>query len=296
MKKTNQTQGQKPQSVKYAAVIEYDGQGFHGWQKQNNVSTVQQAVETCLRKIFKCPDISVQASGRTDKGVHALGQVLNFSAPFLIAAENLLVALRSALAPSIYFLDLDIVDKDFHSIKSAIGKEYLYYFVPHRLCSPFFHKKISLIRGPLQWKQMVHGAELFIGEYDFSDFRCQGTEVRSTIRRVDSCHLGRLDWKTPWGNLEVIQLRIQGNGFLKQMVRLIAGCLVQLGRGQLELGDVTSHLCCPTGKAFTLAAPPDGLYLSRVFYSPPYDRWTRKISESGGLTSEGQLLSCLNYL
>lgn len=259
--------------VYYAALICYDGSEFYGMQRQPKLRTVQGVFEEALQSLFKEP-VNVQASGRTDSGVHALGQVISFRTPFFIPPDSLLKGLNTRLPWDVQVIDLGEVNEDFHPLFSAIGKEYVYYFMTERL--PFFHKQVSIYPYRLDWGLMEKSAEMFLGEHDFADFRCQGTDVATTVRRIDCFHVGKTQLQTPWGAQSVGLMRIQGSGFLKQMVRLLVGALWQVGRGQKLPLELQDHLDQPRGKAFGLAAPAQGLYLSRVFYAGANARWTRQ--------------------
>ncbi|NCC24830.1 MAG: tRNA pseudouridine(38-40) synthase TruA [Deltaproteobacteria bacterium] len=240
-------------------VLAYVGTGFNGWQIQAGGRTVQGVVETCLARL--CADrIRVHGSGRTDSGVHALGQVAHFDPPaerFHIPWQR---ALNSVLPPDISVIHSETVNDSFHARFSATAKEYSYtlwlepdFVLPQRM--PFVWAV-----GPLDVNAMDAASKYLIGEHDFSAFQNVGTTVSSTHRTIHA-----LDIDTGPSDRELV-LRFRADGFLKQMVRNLVGLLHDVGRGRTNLDRARSILKSGDRALGPATAPARGLCLERVFY------------------------------
>ncbi|WP_320171315.1 tRNA pseudouridine(38-40) synthase TruA [Maridesulfovibrio sp.] len=239
--------------------IAYDGTDFCGWQLQKGVRTVQGELETAISRITGT-QIRVHGSGRTDSGVHALGQVVHFDVDDRMASVPWQRALNSLLPDDITVLDCIPVSGDFHSRFNAVRKSYTYtlwlnngFFLPWR-------RRYVWKCGPLDLEMLDRGMEMFLGKHDFASFQNTGTPVSSTVREI-------YEFSRQSGqNRDEIVLRVCGSGFLKQMVRNMVGCLVEIGRGKADPGFVRSLLEKKDRTMAPATAPAQGLCLEAVYY------------------------------
>ncbi|MFB3924811.1 MAG: tRNA pseudouridine(38-40) synthase TruA [Syntrophales bacterium] len=239
-------------------IIEYDGTGYYGWQRQSGQSTIQQTLEEKIAVITQ-EKIHLISSGRTDAGVHALNQVANFKTASRIPEINLLRGINSLLPPDIAVKDLTEVEWEFHSRYSAKSKVYLYR-IDNRSVRPALYRNYSwFIHDPLCIENMKECAIMLKGVHDFSSFCAAGNDSRSYEREVIDVSLEKDDQG-------MVEFQIEANGFLKHMVRNIIGTLVYAGKGKIGPSGFESIL---KAKDRTLAgptAPPQGLFLKEVKY------------------------------
>lgn len=238
-------------------IIEYDGTNYFGWQKQPNHRTIQETIENSIKKITK-EDIDIFGSGRTDRGVHARGQVANFFTNARIPEDKIKDAINSVLPGDIVISHSEEVDEAFHSRYSAKGKEYRYIFFNRRIPSPLLRNYAYHIPQKLHFDLMEKSLADFIGTHDFKSFMASGSSVKDTIRTINNASLNK--------NHEIIELKINGNGFLYNMVRIIAGTLVDIGIGKISRNDIPQIIASKDRKKAGHTAPPHGLYLENVFY------------------------------
>lgn len=252
----------------YKITIQYKGTHYLGFQIQPTGKTIQGEINAALKILSKSDDVKSVGSGRTDSGVHALGQVMRIEIPVDIPVANLARALNSNLPEDIRVVNAEMADDRFHPIFSAKSKEYNYVFSTDELASPFARELVTYFPFHLDIELMKKGCLLFCGEHDFVNYQCVGTEVESTVRNILSCELVRLESKGHWEHFvgEYYVLKIVGNGFLKQMVRLIMGALISLGKGKISLEDLEKSLKGPLKNRLGPTAPPQGLYLKEVHY------------------------------
>ncbi len=241
----------------YKLVISYDGTAYHGFQYQENAFTVQEALEKALYKLYG-EMIRVGASGRTDAGVHARGQVISYRASERIPGERLRQALSGVLPRDIVVLEAAKADDSFLSRKDAKGKIYTY-AIDNGPCPDVFTRNFAWhLPCLLDLEKMRAAAELFLGEHDFQAFQAAGSPVKTTVRTIYSLTVTRKN--------HFIILRFEGNGFLYKMVRRITGTLVKAGLGKREPGEVQAALTwgqrCYAGPT----APARGLCLEKVLY------------------------------
>lgn len=211
---------------RYRMTIAYDGAAFHGWQRQPELRTVQQVIEEAMRVRLGQP-IHVQGASRTDSGVHALGQVAHFDAATRIPTERLASAITSRLPRDVEVRDVVEAAPDFNAISGAVDKQYRYriWTSPHR---PLHERdRVYPCHYPLDLDAMRNAAARIVGEHDFAAFAAAGHGRASTVRTVFACDI------EPAGSDDAPELHvvIRGNGFLWNMVRIIAGTLVEIGRG-----------------------------------------------------------------
>lgn len=237
--------------------IAYDGTNYHGWQRQKNLVTVQQMLEERLAKIFGEP-LSVIASGRTDTGVHAYGQVVSFSTNGKIPLENIVKAARTVLPASIAVLAAEEVPEDFHARYNAIAKRYLYKIVQTNLPDPFQANYVWLINEQLDVKKMQQNVDLLIGVHDFSSFMASGSTSTQPVRTIYAAEWQKKD--------DELIFSIKGNGFLYHMVRNIVGTSVAVGLGKLSIDDFAKIFEAKDRNLAGKTAPAQGLYLDKVYY------------------------------
>lgn len=242
--------------------LAYDGSDFVGWQIQRNQCSVQSALEAAIEKITGCRS-SALASGRTDAGVHALGQVASFRTESPLPVEVLRRALNAELPQSIAVLEAVEVPATFHPIRHAVRKRYRYVIhdgpirdvIQRRYCWHFY-------QGRLDAEAMNRAAAALAGTHDFSSFQTSGAPRKTTVRTVFEICVGR----GRGGQEDFITLEIEANGFLYNMVRTIVGTLVEVGRGvrpETWPGEVLQAMDrCVAGQT----APPQGLFLVKVDY------------------------------
>jgi tRNA pseudouridine38-40 synthase len=233
--------------------VAYDGAGFHGWQVQPGLPTIQGTLEEIVSGIEGRP-VHVAGSGRTDAGVHALGQVAAFSLDNPIPVENLRRAVNRLLPPAIRVLWAGEVHAGFHPRYDSTAKTYEYRILRGEICPPFEWPYVHHHPYPLDEERMAALARAFEGERDFTAFAAaddRDQEARSKVRTIFSSVLERAG--------DRLTYRVRGSGFLKHMVRNMAGTLLEAGRGRVDALDAIPTICGPT-------APAKGLFLIGVEY------------------------------
>lgn len=239
-------------------VIEYDGTRFHGWQKQPGILTIQGELERLISQILD-EEITIFGSGRTDKGVHAKGQVANFYTNSTIPGEKFKYAINNHLPPDIAIIESEEVSNEFNSRYSAIGKEYRYLIYNNKIRSPILRNYTYYIPYKLDIDKMKKAIPYFCGEHDFCSFMASGSSVTNTVRTIHDMSLTSND--------NIIDFRVRGNGFLYNMVRIIVGTLVEVGAGKLDINSISSIIEAKDRTKAGHTAPPHGLYLEKVYYN-----------------------------
>jgi tRNA pseudouridine38-40 synthase len=241
-------------------VLSYDGSDFHGWQVQPGLATIQGAVESAISEIEQAP-VQVAASGRTDAGVHALAQVAAFSISNPIPCPNLKKAMNRLLPPSVRVLTVEEAGPGFHPRFQAVAKTYEYRILRAEVCPPFEQRYVYHHPYPLDEAAMMACAPVLEGEHDFSAFAASDEKDELGLSRVRTLYSSRLAREG-----DRLIYRVRGSGFLKHMVRNIAGVLLEAGKGNLEAADVGARLqpgcAIPPGPT----APGRGLFLVSVEY------------------------------
>lgn len=246
--------------------ISYDGTEFCGWQKQRHEGrpSIQETLENALSKVFHTP-ITCVASGRTDAGVHALNQTVHFNAPRNPEGINLKMAMKSLLPPTIVMKKTWLAPPDFHSLFSATGKTYRYWIwtgpTPPALLGRFSH----WYPHHLELDHLNEVSHHYKGTHDFKSFQSRGTEIENTIRTIY-----RAEWHFKRANL--LEFRITGNGFLKQMVRNLVGTQLLMEKDSLPPDYILGILDKKDRKSAGWTAPPHGLFLSKVYYPRELDK------------------------
>jgi len=242
-------------------VLSYDGTEFSGWQVQPGAATIQGALASSIGRVTG-ENILPQGSGRTDAGVHALGQVASFGTQSPIPPENLVIALNDILPGAIRVLEASEVPGEFHARKSARAKTYRYRMYRGAICSPFIARYVWHYPYPLDEDQMQEVAGMIVGEQDFTSFAAvdpeRGREEMSNVRQIFSSSWERQS--------DEFVYTVRGNGFLHHMVRNLVGTFVLAGKGALRASDLTRILEARLRSAAGATAPASGLCLVNVEY------------------------------
>ena len=238
--------------------LSYDGTRFVGWQRQNEGESIQGLLEAALARIEGAP-VSVQGAGRTDAGVHALGQSASVRVTCPHDTTTLARALNAQLPRDIRVLSVEDRDGSFHARFSARAKTYRYQIRNAAVASPFERAYVWHLQEPLAIDAMNSSAALLVGTHDFAAFRSAGSgDVTGTVRTISrSC------WRDTSG---LLTYEISGNGFLRHMVRAIVGTLVEVGRGRREPASIAALLEGGARADAGPTAPPHGLFLVGVHY------------------------------
>jgi len=237
--------------------IEYDGTAYSGWQRQPNGLAVQQVIEEALCRVLgHMPDL--RSSGRTDAGVHASGMAAVFKTPTNLPLKAFIEGTNRFLPPDIAILNAIEVPTGFKPIGDALAKHYCYTILASAIRSPMRRFHVWHIREKLDVEAMQKGAALFIGQHNFAAFRASNCAAKTTVRRIDSVKVTLED--------DTITIDVVGGGFLKNMVRVMTGTLVEIGRGRFEPDHILRLLQSGDRKQAGVTAPACGLCLMKVYY------------------------------
>lgn len=240
--------------------VAYDGSDFSGWQIQPGARTVQGVLEEALSKAC-CRHVAVEGTSRTDAGVHALGQCVTIRGEFGIPLEKMKMVVNRLLPGDVMIRKLQVVPTNFHARFNAIGKTYRYRI---RNCAEkdvFLRNFFYTVEKPLDIDAMKEGAARLVGTHDFKAFMAMGsTPQQSTVRTIYNCQA--VAEEDPFG----VSIYVKGNGFLYNMVRIIAGTLISVGHGKLKPEEIDWILERGERKYAGPTAPPQGLYLMKVFF------------------------------
>jgi tRNA pseudouridine38-40 synthase len=245
----------------FKLTLQYDGTDYVGWQRQAAGTSVQGLLEDVLQPI-EGGRVVVHGAGRTDAGVHALGQVCSFRLAASIEPRAVILALNAVLPPDVRVTDAEVMPGDFHARFSSTGKIYDYRIVTGLFASPFVRRYVWHVRGRLDAAVMREASARFVGTHDFAAFQGHGAVRRTTVRTVT-----RLDWSGGGGPEDPLVMLIEGDGFLRHMVRNIAGTLVDIGLGRRRPSDIDAILAARHRPAAGPTAPASGLFLRQVLYS-----------------------------
>ncbi len=261
-------------------ILSYDGTAFHGWQVQPGRATVQGALAAALEKMTG-ERVLPQGSGRTDAGVHALGQVASFALEAKIPAENLLSALNRSLPPSVRVLRVEEVGEEFHARHCAVRKTYEYRIFERnvhagdeeRICAPFVAPYVWDCRWTLDAELMAFAAAALVGTHDFTSFAASDPELgaREAAEAAGVAKAGPNPVKTILQSTVMredglLRYRVTGSGFLHHMVRNIVGTLAEIGRGSMRADEMERILAARDRAAAGPTAPAQGLFLVEVEY------------------------------
>jgi tRNA pseudouridine38-40 synthase len=242
---------------RYKLTIEYDGTGYAGWQRQPSLPTIQASIEEAIRSITQASS-TVTGAGRTDAGVHALGQVASFESNKALSPEEWTRALNGVLPRDINVISTEVAPDAFHARYSALSKMYEYRILNRRERSALARDRAWHIRDPLDLAAMREAAAFLLGNHDFSSFQGHPTDTEDP-----QCNLMCLEITTTG---HVVRVASRGDRFLKQMVRAIVGTLVEVGRGSRRAQSLEDILAAKDRRAAGYTAPAHGLYLVKVEY------------------------------
>lgn len=240
-------------------IIEYDGKSFNGWQKQPDKLNIQGEIEQAIEQVTG-EQVELIASGRTDAGVHSLGQTANFKTNSNIPTEKFPIAINSKLKKSIVIKSAEEVDEKFHSRYNCVKKKYRYIINNSKNGSAIYRGLEYHIPIKLDVTKMKEAAKYFEGEHDFKGFKATGGNNKSTVRTIYSAEV-KYEPKT-----ERIVIELVGNGFLYNMVRIIAGTLVEVGSNKILPSEITDIINSKDRTRAGKTLPAHGLYLVEVIY------------------------------
>lgn len=238
--------------------IEYDGKCYNGWQKQTNKLNIQGEIEKAIYNITK-EEVDLIGSGRTDAGVHALGQVANFKTNSEISIEKLPLAINSQLKNSIVIKEAEEVDERFHSRYNAKHKTYRY-IINNSKCGTAIYRNLEYSYPfKLDVEKMKQASKYFEGEHDFKAFKSSGTSSKNSVRTIYKAIVKQ--------DGEKIIIELTGNGFLYNMVRIISGTLLDVGLGKIKPEEIPEIIESKDRQRAGKTLPPYGLYLVEVKYN-----------------------------
>ncbi len=235
----------------------YDGSRYHGWQVQKTEITVAETLENALTKLCG-HDVKVTGCGRTDAGVHAIRYCANFKTGCRIPAERLPYAVNTLLPPDISVIMAIDAEPDFNAILSCVKKEYTYKIYNTRIKDPFYRDRAYFYPSRLDERVMARAAEMFVGTHDFAAVRSVGTETKTTVRTVYYYDVERKG--------DMVELRVCADGFLYNMARAMAGTLIYASEGKIRPEEIPGLLERGDRRLTGPTVPPQGLYLSRIWY------------------------------
>ena len=238
--------------------IEYDGKDFNGWQKQPDKLNIQGSIESAIKQITG-EEIELNASGRTDAGVHAYGQVANFKTESNLPIEKFPIAINTKLKRSIRIIKAEEVDERFHSRLSCKRKTYRYVINNSEFASAIYRNLETHIPQKLNIEKMKEAIKNFEGEHDFKAFKASGTSSKSSVRTIYKAEIKEMPNNR-------IYIELTGNGFLYNMVRIIAGTLVDVGIEKIKPEDIPNIIKQGKRDLAGKTLPPNGLYLLNVEY------------------------------
>lgn len=251
--------------MRLAMIVEYHGKGYSGFQYQKNAPSVQQKIEKSIESLTARP-VRIKAAGRTDAGVHALGQVVAFDTSANYTPETFLNALNARLPRDIAVKEAYRVRADFDPRRDAISRLYRYTLLVSKVRSPMWRDSVHTVRAPLDLDAMREAAAAMVGAHDFANFGSPLDDPEaSAVRRIYG-----IDMKTDGA---FIHVEVEGNAFLPRQVRRMVGALVDVGAGRLKTEDIDKQISRAENAPVARSLPPQGLCLVRVKYAdfPPRD-------------------------
>ncbi len=259
--------------------ISYNGADYHGFQRQDNALSVQEVVEKAIGKLLKIPPPVIYGCSRTDAGVHARRFCFNVHIDSKIPCTGFVKGMNTLLPYSIAVLSCEDVPEDFHARFCTKAKEYVYLINNKPSRDVFLQKLAYHYPYELDIAAMNRAAELFVGEHDFAGFcRAEGkARMKSTVRTIYDLNVSQKNG--------ICEIRIRGNGFLYNMVRIVAGTLIYISEGRRSIDDIRAALESGERSFAGVTLPPDGLYLNEVFYEDPIEK-----------SSGERLMECLKKL
>ncbi len=246
--------------MRIALLIEYNGQRFYGWQAQANLRTAQGELQTALSKVAQAP-ITVFCAGRTDRGVHATGQVVHFDTTAIRPLYGWVLGANTYLDRDLVIIKSTLVKDTFHARFSAIARSYRYVIANQPRRSAIHDGLVTWVHQPLDAELMHQGAQFLMGTHDFTALRATGCQAQTPIRTIHTINVHRV-------GTQVI-MDVTANAFLHHMVRNIIGVLIKIGTGEQPIDWVTQVLLSKNRACAGITAPPDGLCLSHITYKEP---------------------------
>lgn len=243
--------------ARYKLTVCYDGSDYYGFQRQNNLPTVQQKLEEALSTRFQ-QQIVVHPSGRTDAGVHAIAQVVHFDVEQDIKTSSFGYSINTLLPKDIAVTSCEKVSREFHAQFGAKRKTYLYKICLCKIHSPLKRKYFHICFYDIDIAKMQDACKYFVGQHDFRAFMLANDEKENTVRTIYSLSVEQFG--------DEVHIRVCGNGFLHNMVRIIAGTLVDVGRGRIAPQDISKIIASKKHVGTGKTLDPQGLYLESVEY------------------------------
>lgn len=244
--------------MRYKLTVEYDGAPFVGWQRQDNGASVQGALEEAIFRL-SCETVTVTGAGRTDAGVHALGQVAHFDLAKEFPPDRIRDALNHFLRPApVSVIEAEIAASDFHARFSATARHYLYRILTRRAPPALERGHVWHVVRDLDAEAMHHAAQALAGQHDFTTFRAAECQAKSPVKTLDRLDVARVG--------EEIHVNASARSFLHNQVRSIVGSLKLVGEGKWTRRDLERALSAKDRRECGPVAPPEGLYLARVDY------------------------------
>lgn len=237
--------------------IKYDGSAYHGWQVQKNALTVQEVFQNAVEKVFPSR-LDVKGCSRTDTGVHANMYCVSIKTDMDIAPYGIIMALNSNLPKDIAVVDCREVDDDFHPRYSCKSKEYIYKIYNGRIRNPFDADYALHYNRPIDAEYLNREAQAFVGKYDYSGFCSANSDVEDTVRDVKSFSV--------WREGNYVYFKVEADGFLYNMVRIMVGTLLFVNEGKIKEGELKDVILSKDRKRAGKTASPNGLYLNKINY------------------------------
>jgi len=250
--------------MNYKLLLQYDGTDFHGWQSQHGLRTVQGEIEEAC-SLIEGRSVNVYGSGRTDAGVHAEGQVASVTLEREITTQKLRAAINGNIGKDVRVLEAEIVPAEFHARYSALAKTYVYRIVNAPVMSPFWSRYADHEARRLDLEKMRAAGELFLGRHDWTAFSAAQSDVEDRTRTITQLEINeRLDERS---RSRLIEIKVSAEGFLRYMVRSIAGALMASGRGELDRSAIEQAIETGVRPVMAATAPACGLTLLSVKYT-----------------------------
>lgn len=241
---------------RFKLLIEYEGTRYSGWQVQTNARTVQGELMGAMRRVFKSDELELYGAGRTDAGVHALGQVAHLEVVTMLAPEIIRMKVNDELPSDINLIEVEKASRNFHARHDAIARSYIYQISRRR--TAFGKRYVWWIKDRLDIQPMRQAGSMLTGMNNFQAFTADDPGEKSTKVLIENIEIKEIE--------SIILIRIVGSHFLWKMVRQIVGVLAEVGRGDLSIDSVASFLDGPSDAPAKLTAPPSGLFLEHVSY------------------------------
>jgi tRNA pseudouridine38-40 synthase len=242
--------------TRFKFLIEYEGTRYRGWQPQKNARTVAGEIQRAIHDVCGTAAFEFQGSGRTDAGVHALGQTAHLEITTMLAPEILRMKLNDLLPADIVILDIHKADPRFHARHHAVSRSYLYQISRRR--TALGKRYVWWVKDTLHVRRMQEAAALFTGMHDFRSFTEDDPDEKSTKVQIEELHLAEAG--------DLLLIRMRGSHFVWKMVRRVVGVLAEVGRGSMSVQNVAEMLRQQSSEPAQFTAPPSGLFLERVYY------------------------------